>query len=80
MVGTYIVVEIGHADDEPFQLFLVSVQLGSSLIGEMTSEDSAAMATCRNTSLQHSDLANKTSVSLSWHAPADITATQVIVR
>ncbi|KAF6035386.1 hypothetical protein EB796_006298 [Bugula neritina] len=65
---------ISQEEGKPFQLFIVSVQLGNSLIGEMSSNDMTAEATCANSSLKHADLVNKTVVTLTWTAPLNLAA------
>lgn len=72
--------ELANIEEKPFQLFLVSVQLGNSLIGRMIAQDEGTVETCRNTSVQHSDLSDKPDATFTWEAPSDIAATEVIVR
>lgn len=64
------------------KLFLVSMQLGSSLIGEMVTSDDQVTTTCQNTSVRESNsTAVKELVEFSWIAPKDLGKDeQVIVR
>ncbi|XP_067942464.1 uncharacterized protein [Watersipora subatra] len=78
--GQEVRMELAHIDGDPFQLFLVSVQLGNSLIGQMTSSSNQSTVTCRGTSVQHSDLSDKTFVDFSWTAPSDLSVDALTVR
>ena len=80
-IFTVQILDAGNPDN-PFQLFLVSVQHGNSLIGEMRvgPDSNDSVLTCGTTSIKNADTSNKTEVEFYWTAPSDLDADQVIVR
>ena len=80
-IFTVQILDAGNPDN-PFQLFLVSVQHGNSLIGEMRGgpESNDSVLTCGTTSIKNADTSNKTEVEFYWTAPSDLDSDQVIVR
>lgn len=72
---------VGETEIVTFQSYLVSVQLGNSLIGSMSASSNLSETVCADTSIKNANSDNKTVVLFTWTPPDNLDVdAEVIIR